>query len=357
MTPFDIARQRLDNQRIARTTWNQPAEVVAWLGAVQAQDYASARWAVGLRCVGATDASMNQALVDRSVIRTWALRGTLHLIATPDIRWILALVAPPILARTAATHRKLELDERAYRQIDRAVIKALQGDKQLTRKELFAALHDRGISTTGYRGSFILYHEALIGRICLGAMRGKQTTYTLLDEWAPKTRILDRDEALGGLASRYFNSRGPATLRDFAWWSGLAVADARLALEIAKGSLCQETILGQSYWLPQGASTVGVPSHNVHLLPGYDEYFIGYADRSAAVDPIHLQQLILSNGIFKPMMVVNGRVEGTWTRTVTKGAVVMTPMPFTPLMKTDSRAFAEAARRYGAFLNLPVTVE
>jgi len=355
MTFNDIAQRRLVSQRIAGAPFAEPAGAVAWLGAVQAQDYASAKFAVGLRCSGMTDADLERAIAERTIVRTWSLRGTLHLIAAADIRWLLGLVGPTVLARTATRYEKSELDGRNFLPIDRALVETLEGENGLTRKELFAALEERGIATGGTRGNQILYRAALSGRICLGELRGKQTTYTLLEEWVPGGTMLEGDEALAELARRYFISHGPATLGDFAWWSSLLRPDARAALAMAAESLRSENIGGTTYWMDREAPID--PSPSLHLLPAFDEYLVSYSDRTPALDRIYFGRVATNNGIFNPSIVIGGRVVGTWKRTITAKAVIVTANPFEPMGRGDQHAFAEVAERFGTFLGMPVVME
>src|SRR5713226_2242979 len=228
MTNLDIAHRRLHNQLITRPMFEKPDDVVKWLGAVQAQDYAGAKWALGLRMQGVTDDVIEQAFADGAIIRTHVMRPTWHFVAPADIRWMLALTAPRI---NAYYNRKLELDDAVFRHSNAVLAKALQGGKQLTRSELASVLQLAGIAADNLlRSTYIIMRAELDGIVCSGARRGKQFTYALLDERVPQTRNLDRDEALAEFARRYFTSHGPATLQDFVWWSGLAAADAKAGL-------------------------------------------------------------------------------------------------------------------------------
>src|SRR5215470_18330604 len=257
MTNSEIARLRLHNQRIALATFERPADVVAWMGAVQAQDYFGALWAVGLRMRNAVEADIERALANRTIIRTWPMRGTMHFVAAADARWMLELMTPRIVANIAQCFlRQFDLDESAFARRRELFERALQGGKRLTRTAMYKVLEEGGVSTAGQRGRHILWRLAQDGVICFGAREGKRQTFVLLDEWAPKTKRMSRDESLAELARRYFTSRGPATLQDFAWWSGLTTADASAGLEMAKRSLAQETVNGQTYWLvPSTAPT------------------------------------------------------------------------------------------------------
>src|SRR6266702_3694762 len=225
----NIAHQRLHNQLITQQTFEKAGDVVKWLGAVQAQDYAAAKWALGLRMQNSTD---------EIILRTHVMRPTWHFVLPADIRWMLALTAPRVLATIAYYDRTLGLDDTVFTHTNTVLAKALQGGKQLTRDELASVLQQAGIATDNLqRTGHVLMHAELDGIICSGARRGKQFTYALLDERTPQARTLDRGEALAEFARRYFTSRGPATLQDFVWWSGLTVADARTGLEMVTSQL------------------------------------------------------------------------------------------------------------------------
>jgi len=350
MTRSDIARLRLHNQRIAYATAEKPGDVVAWLGAVQAQDYLGALWAVGLRMRNAVEADVEQALADRKIIRTWPMRGTLHFVAAADIRWMLELLTPRVAANIRQyLLREFDLDEGAFARSKDLFARALQGGKQLTRNAMYDVLEAGGVSAS-QRGRHILTLLAQDGFICFGAREGKQQTFVLLDEWAPKARRMARDESLAEIAKRYFTGHGPATLQDFAWWSGLTTADATAGLEMTKRLLAQETINGQTYWLASSTPATKDPSPTAYMLPAYDEYTVAYKDRSAVLDPTYAKQANSGNGIFYPTIVVDGQVVGTWKRTLKKDSLVVTPSPFANLKRAETRAIAEAANRYGKFL-------
>lgn len=359
MKNSDIPRFRLHNQRIAGTVFEQPADVVAWLGAVQAQDYLAALWAIGLRMRNAVEADIERALADRTIIRTWPMRGTLHFVAAADARWMLELLTPRIVANNAQRLlRDFNLDESAFARSKDLIARALQGGKQLARNEMYKMLEAGGVSAASQRGLHILQRLAQDGFICFGAREGKQQTFALLDEWAPNAKRMSRDESLAEIAKRYFTSRGPATLQDFAWWSGLMMADANAALEMARPSLAQESFNGQLYWLASSTVTRPVtkdPSLSVYLLPAFDEYTVAYKDRSAVLDPAHTKQTNSGNGILSPVIIVDGQVVGTWKRTLRKDSLAISQTPFAKLKRAETLAIAEAATRYGNFLGASLT--
>ncbi len=349
----NLASYRLANQQISCARSKNAGEVVAALGAVQAQDYTNALWAIGLRLPDATESSVELAISERKIIRTWAMRGTLHFIAAEDIRWTLDLLGPGTIASSARRFQRLELDENVLSRSRKVFIRALQGNRQLTRAAMMGLLEGAGISTTQQRGYQVLWRLAQEGLICFAAREGKQQSFALLEEWAPSGIHLQRDVALGELARRYFKGHGPATVQDFIWWTGLPTSDAKMALSSVRSELSEHVIGGVSYWmLPQEPQT-GSAEGTAYLLPGFDEYLLGYKDRSAVLEPRHSRKIVPGgNGMFLPMLVVNGRVAGTWKRVLKRSEVTFTFMPFEPLKNEEQRAIATAGQHYRRFLGL-----
>jgi hypothetical protein len=268
----DILRLRLANQRLAGAGFRTPEEAVAWFGAVQAQDYLGALWALGLRTRGATEAHVEAAEKRRAIIRTWPLRGTLHFVAADDARWMTRLLAPRIVARHAARwERDFGVNAKRVARAGEIVSQALAGGRRLTRERLYEALEEKRIRTDRSRGLHLLLVLALQGR---------------LDEWVPKSRVLEGDEALVELATRYFTSHGPATTRDFLWWSGLTAKQAAIALDGARSRLAVAEIDGVCFWWRDVGKRASPRrrSPSVRLVPAYDEYTVAYQDRSLLVD-------------------------------------------------------------------------
>ncbi len=352
---FDILRHRLYNQQIAHTEFTTPGELVAWFGAVQAQDYPAAKWALGLRLPNISEQDVEQSIADRTNIRTWPMRGTLHFVATPDVRWMLGLLTPRVIVGSAGRYRQLELDESVFARSKELLCKALQGGKQLSRDAMYRVLEAGHVSTAGQRGYHILGHLAQEQLLCFGTHDGKQPTFVLLDEWAPQTRKLAREEALAELALRYFTSHGPATVQDFVWWSGLTVADARAGLEQVKAQLVQETIAGKTYWMSPSTSTGRSSSSLALLLPNYDEYLVAYQDRSAALARLKAKKVNPTPfEVLGHTMVIAGQVVGNWKRTFEKNSIAMTLEPFIKLTSPETEAFAKAANRFGKFWGMTV---
>lgn len=354
MTSPDIARERLHNQHVSRPAFEKPAEVVAWLGAVQAQDYLGALWATGLRMRGAVEADIEQALASKKIVRTWPMRRTLHFVAAEDVRWMLELLTPRIVAASALRSQRIGLDEATFTRCKKLFVRALEGGRQLTRKALYEVLERANISTANYCGLHILSRLSQDGLLCFGSREGKQQTFALLDEWAPTARTMQRDDALAELTRRYFNSHGPATLQDFVWWSGLRTADARAGLEMVKSQFIQEAAGGQTYWLSSSMPTAKDASPTAYLLPPFDEYTVAYRDRSAVLNPLYAKQVNTGNGVFSPIIVVDGQVAGTWKRALRKNSVAIKLSYFNKLNRAQTRAVAEAVSRYGEFLGVPV---
>jgi hypothetical protein len=342
MTRRELVHARLATQRLTGAPFASVAAAVAWFGAVQAQEYRPALWGIGQRVRGATEAYVERAIAERLIVRTWPMRGTLHLLAAADVHWITRLLATRVVARSAGRHQQLGLDARTFARARAVLERALAGGKLMTRDEVYTLLAQNRIAPTGQRGAHLLTMLAMQGVLCFGPHRGKHPTFTLLDEWIPPPPARDRDEALGELARRYFTSHGPATLADFAWWTGLPLGDARRALALAAPDLEELTVDGQPYaWVPSQRRTAGP---TVHLLPPYDEYTVAYRDRSAVLDPAHAEHT--GNGIFSPVIAISGKLAGTWTRELRRDRIVV----HADLLRPAAHApLAAAVTRYAAF--------
>jgi len=337
----------------------QPDDLVAWMGVVQAQDYPAAKWGIGLRLPDNQATDIEEAISKRKIVRTWALRGTLHILTAADIRWVLALVCRTVIARHTLYDRRYGLDDTTFEQSHALLANVLQGGKQLTRKELAAIFEQNKISTKGLRFTFLLYRAALEGVICFGPMRGKQQTFTLLDEWVPPFPVKDREDALAELSRRFFASHGPATIKDFAWWSGLTASDSREAVELIKGKLVTEKDGDLTYWrsLDQEQPEANESIPNVQLVPDFDEYLVGYTDRLALFHPRIDRKVDLSFGLLGPTILIDGRIAGTWKRTFEKKTVVINCQPYYPLNSSEREYVEAAANRFASFLRLPGVVK
>ncbi|MGK5741588.1 winged helix DNA-binding domain-containing protein [Micromonospora sp. URMC 103] len=332
------------------------AEVVEWFGAMQAQDLASALWSLGARLPALTKVDVEAALERREALRTWPMRGTVHLVPARDARWMLELTGVRALASAATRRVALGLDPA---DVDRAVEvlgSALAGGGRLTRAQCLATLNAAGIGTDGQRGYHLLWYASVRGITCVAPTVGTEQTFALLDEWAPEQRRLDRDEALATLVRRYVRSHGPVTAREFAGWTGLTLTDARRGFAAAGDALATVDVDGEE--MRVDAALLDAPASEVDdllVLPGFDEYLLGYKDRSLMLDAAHRDAIIPgNNGIFQPTVVRAGRVVGTWKRAVSKTRVTVTVRPLAPV---DRPRTERALARYAEFLGLPLRVD
>jgi hypothetical protein len=334
-----------------------PEAIVTHLGAVQAQDYQGALWSIALRVEGATRGDVERAIADSTIIRTWPMRGTLHFVPAVDARWMLELMTPRIIKGAEGRHRQLELDEPTFRRSRSLLAKALTREPVLTRSALFATLEAGRIPTTGQRGIHILQRLCMERMLCYGPHSEKQPTFVLFDQWIPNSRTLDREDALRTIAERFFTSHGPATIRDFVWWTGLTVADAKRALSWAQPSLERMVVDGTEMWMSNALTQRNDDVPRAHLLPGFDEFMLGYRDRSAALASRHAERVVPGgNGVFLSTLVLDGQVCGTWRRTTRPKSVEIEALPFGRLKATDKKEFAGSVERFANFLGAPVNL-
>jgi winged helix DNA-binding protein len=354
---LNIPLYRLHNQRLSRTTFKTPNEVLSWLGAVQAQDYAGAKWALAQRMTDATDAALDQAFADGSILRSHLLRPTWHFATPTDIRWLLQLTAPRVHAMNAFMYRQSELDKATFKKSYAVLENSLRDGKQLTRTELASALEKAGILAAGVRLAYIIMSAELDGLLISGARRGKQFTYALLEERVLPVKALNREEALSEMMKRYFITRGPARLTDFVWWSGLTMADAKKGIEMVKPQFVNERIDGQEYWFSDTKPPKRGDSPQAFLLPNYDEYFIGLKDRSAIGEFVRQANIPeYESALVGNVIILNGQIAGGWRRTLGKDKVLVETSLITKLSKAEKGLVAEAADRLGKFLELPVSI-
>jgi winged helix DNA-binding protein len=356
LTPSTIRRERLRRQQIASRQFERPADLVRWMGAVQAQDVLAGIWAIGLRVQGGTEAAVEAAIAGRKIVRTWPMRGTLHFVHAADARWMLGLLTPRVIARAAGRHRELELDGPTFARARTLLTRALRDGRRLTRPQAYDVLDRGGVSPRGQRGIHILGHLSQQRVLCFGPREGRQPTFVLLDEWLPAaTSDPPREQALAMLAERYFASHGPATMQDFAWWSGLTTADAQTAIGAAGSRLDTEAWKQKRWWRSAAAVVRGARGSRAVLLPPWDEYLVGYRDRSLAAassskgrDPAGL--------IGTPVIVIDGQVHGTWKRSLARATARVVMEAWTRVTAGDRRALLEAAAGYGDFLGRAIEV-
>ncbi|MEO6393637.1 MAG: winged helix DNA-binding domain-containing protein, partial [Pyrinomonadaceae bacterium] len=347
----EIPLWRMRNQYLDGPSAESPTEVVRRLGAVQAQDYYGSLWAIGQRTVDPNKAAIEAAIAARQIVRSWPMRGTLHFVAGQDLRWMLRLLAPRILQQHAARiQRDLELDATSMAAARKVVVRELEQERVMTRPALYQALENAGIYAGGSRGIHIFWSLAQEGVICMGAHSQRQPTVTLLDDWLPPSRMLEGDEALAELALRYFTGHGPATIQDLTWWSGLAAAQARQALELVKRQLEPLVVGERMYWHAGFNDTTVIRARiRIDLLPAYDEFTVGYADRSPIMSTLG-PNVGRGRVIFHPVVTRNGQVIANWQRFDRKGEVELVIKNFAGAPAPGRRALDAVIRRYGDFL-------
>jgi len=352
-----IVHQRLASQFLTAPGPEDAATVIKTLGAVQAQDYAAAKWGLALRARGATDASLERDFTEGRFLRTHVLRPTWHFVSPADIRWMLALTGPRVAAVMAIYNPRLGLTPRVLRRCNDVIARALEGGKCLTRQELAKQLaRARVASVSGQCLARIAMQAELDAVVCSGPRRGGQFTYALLDERVKPAAPLERDEALLTLALRYFRTRGPATPHDFAWWSGLTVGDARRAIAAAGAALSRVELDGVSYWVAADAPRVR-PVRSALLLPNYDEYFIGFRDRTAIAERIgHAKLVTGGSALIGHVIVVDGQLGGAWSRKLVGDTASVTLRLLTRVTTAERRRILANAKRLGDFLGLRTAV-
>ncbi|MBN9389634.1 MAG: AlkZ family DNA glycosylase [Chloroflexi bacterium] len=359
MANLDIAYRRLTNQHIARPVSTSPAEVVRQLGAVQAQDYRAALWALGLRLENASETAIEEALSEGKVLRTHIMRPTWHYVEPEDIRWLLDLTGPRVEGVAAGYYRNLGLDAEIFKLTDKLIAYNLRDNQHLTKAELGRVFTEAGLDVSNQlRLTYIIFHAELTGLVCNGARQGNEITYALLDERVPPTPPRTREEAVIELVRRFFTSHGPATIPDFTWWSGLTAADARLGLDSLKSELLQETIDGQVYWTSAERRPVQDLQDDLYLLPNFDEYVVSYKNRQA-IEDLNLTPDLTDrrNYLFNHLIVINGLASGLWKRKITPKQVLITYEPFRNFTGAENAALQAEADRYGRFVGLPVALE
>jgi hypothetical protein len=358
MTSLNIAGMRLVNQQIANSNFKAPHEIVTWMVAMQAQEYAMAKWAIGLRSPGLNDAVVEKAINDGSILRTHLMRPTWHFVAPEDIRWMLELTGPRVIAISAFMHRQTELDTAAFKKCNNIIIKTLKGNNHLTRTEIKTALEKGKINAQGQRLAYIMMNAEQQGIICSGARKGKQFTYALLDERVPATKKLLRQEAINELSTRYFASRGPATIHDFATWSGLTVKDCKDGAAMLNSTFLRETVNEKEYIFSQESTSAFEPANltsqnlqTTFLMPDYDEYGMSYKDRSAILNPALKPSMISrDNPIFNRMIILNGIIVGSWQRSIKNNSVTVDLSFFKQPTKKKQIEVFEAVQRYSLFV-------
>lgn len=351
---MDIPWLRLQQQSLIGPAHARPEDVVRNLLAMQSQDYLGAKWAVAQRTRAVDDAAVQKAFQAGRILRTHVMRPTWHFVAPADIRWLLELTSPRVHAFNAPYYRKHGLDTAAAKRSRLRIEKALSRGEHLTREELALAIDAKDAALTGERLALFIMRAELDGVIASGKMRGKRHTYALLDERAPASERLPRDEALARLALRYVSGHGPAQPRDLAWWSGITIADAARGLAANERALERANVGGKTYWFAPTKPLPKPRAPSVHLLPNYDELLIAFKDRSHAFDP---GVTPLAGILAAHFVVIDGRIAGGYRRTLTKDTVSLSVDGLRAFSAPERKALDAAAARFGKSLGLAAKLE
>jgi Winged helix DNA-binding domain len=346
MNERDIIRRRMANQQLTRSEFSDTNGLVRWMGCIQAQDYGAATWAIGnrIRKIGLSE--IERDFNEGKILRTHILRPTWHFIAPEDIRWMLKLTAGKVRKFLSRYFKKNGVEEKDLKLSKKIFEKELAGGRVLTRPALREMLNRKKINTGEIRMAFHLMDAELEGLLCSGPRQGKQFTYMLLEERVPAFKPLDGRDAVCEMTKRYFQSRGPATQRDLCWWSGLSAQNAKLGLEMNEKNMVSEKINGVTYWFYERKEQP--KAKGILLLPVYDEYGVGYHDRSAIIHPDHRK--LSGSGIFSPAIINQGKIAGFWKKKSVKGKILVEKQLFTQINPLAVAGLKKAEKAYERFL-------
>lgn len=357
MTHEEISHHRLVSQKLYKTNSCLPQEIVKHFGAMQAQDYAMAKWAIGSRC-DATEKEIEKAINSAKIIRTHILRPTWHFVSPDDIYWMLELSAPQVKRFTTSATKKFGYDEKKLNQANASIEKLLAGNNHLTRNEIMQELDIKKTASDDFLSAAIMMNAELDGLVCNGEMKGKQITYALLEERVSKPKnTLTKEEALAKLAQRYFESHGPATLLDFSWWSGFPPTICQKSINAIELQLNCITIDNQQYWFKKEITDADNFRESVHFLPAFDEILISYKTREASFNTEHQSKVFTNNGIFKPIILENGKVIGIWKRTIKKDHVKIETEFFKDFETDKKQVLFEGIKSFETYLETKIVIE
>jgi hypothetical protein len=349
-----LLKLRLNNQQLVQSQFSKPGDLVKWMGAVQAQDFFGSLWGINIRLNKfLTEPEIEKAIADKTIVRSWPMRGTIHFCPPEDLRWMLKYLTPRVFARYKSILAKDGIDDKVRTKSKKVFEKMLSGGNQLTRDELYEALEKAKVSTKGTRGLHLLGTAAQDGLICQGPRQGKQHTFVLVDEWIPsKLSIPSKDEAMAELARRYIRSHGPVIVEDFAWWAGLNKGEANAAFQSIASELETVVVNGKEFWFDPASANTKPKTGKAYLLPTYDEYGIAYKNRD---EFIHDDEYRLVGGLFTSAIMMNGKMIGTWRRVLEKKTIDIEFKPFKKFSSSQKKAIEIEAKRYGKFLGLPIS--
>ena len=349
---MNIPNIRLLNQQLLNPLFREPKELVSWMGAMQAQNYSMVKWAVGMRLKSATIQAVEKALHEGEILRTHVMRPTWHLVAAEDIRWMLKLSAQRIISANDSFAKGYDLDipNELYTKAHDLLEKILCGKKSMTKQEIAEHFTRSGIVADNHRMTRFMARAEQEGIICSGEDRGSKCTYALLEERVPPMPELTKDESLARLARSYFRSHSPAVLQDFIWWSGLSVSDAKQAVYLIASELITEQWKEQTWYIHDTCRTRGKLSGHIHLLPSYDEYLLGYKDRTDVLPLEHYSKAFTNNGLFFPIVLHNGQVIGNWDKSVKKKSVDLKYSWFRQVADMNEETLERERQKFTRFL-------
>jgi hypothetical protein len=355
MKDEELARLRLRRQHLIGTPLSTPEAVVGWLGAVQAQEFGVAKWSIAQRSRGrVTSADLDRALGEGRILRTHAMRATWHFVLPADLRWLLMLIGPHVRARMASYCWQNGLTDAVFARSSAVLREALAGGRQLLRKEVAAVLARGRVATDGLKFRLLLLQAELDLVVCSGGLRGQQQTFALVDELVPPAPPISEDEALAELTRRYFTSHGPATLKDFLWWSSLTAARARHGLKLLeKKGLFRLEAGGRTHWMSEAPARRATAGARVHLLQAYDEYSIGYTESRNVLAVAGKPDVPRGAPMHSNLVTRDGQVIGFWRTVPDPEEVLVKVHVARPLDAATRSALEEEVARYGRFLQLP----
>lgn len=356
MEASEISQIRSGNQQITGYTFSTAEQVARWMGAIQAQDYSMSKWAFGVRIPNSTEEEIDSEIDAGKIVRTHVLRPTWHFILAEDIYWINALSAPHIKVAMSYRDKQLELTEDILNRCNKILEKTLRDNNHKTREELINELKKENIRVDENRASHIFMRAEIEGIICSGRQKKGKITYALIPEWVPQnSNQMTREEALRELGKRYFTSRGPATIKDFSWWSGLSAGESRIALELNKSDLTSDIFDNQTYWFSDSVKKQVLNSPAVYFLPSYDEFLISYRDRSVVITTDDHKTAVSINGIFYPTILYNGKIAGLWKRKIKGDTITISTTLFENVID-KIEINDDSIVRYAHFLNKKTVV-
>lgn len=352
---MDITRARLLNQHLIKNKFDNVQEAVDYFGAVQAQDFPAAKWSLGIRLKNSTNIDIEKAYNEGKILRTHIMRPTWHFVSPQNLVWMQKLTSERVKALMGYYNNKLDLTPKIFAKCNAVIAKSLQNYNYLTRQDLKKVLKDAGITTDVQRLAHLLIWAELDGIITSGPMKGKQFTYALVDERVGKTKEISREESLSKLLLKYFQSHGPAQIKDFAWWSGLTIKDANEGISMVRSKFSNFSLNGKIYWFLKDTYNREEKIQKVFLLSVYDEYFIGYTDRSDIVEDEYRKTLPVGNALLTSLLIIDGKVRGTWKRKINKMGVEFKVNSFKTINMGVKRAIEEEALKYANFFHLSIS--